>query len=104
VQRDQGLVGGDHVLAVGDGPQHQLSGRGIAADQFDDDVHLGIIDDGEGIVADAPDLIQPLDGGRVVTARRGMGDADLAPGAPGDLAGVAIEHGCGTAADGAEPQ
>jgi hypothetical protein len=46
----QRLVGGDHVLAVFDGLEHQLLGHAVAADQFDDDVDLGVGDDGEGVV------------------------------------------------------
>ena len=42
VHGQQRLVGGDHVLAVGDGLQHQLLGDAVAADQFDDDVDVGI--------------------------------------------------------------
>jgi hypothetical protein len=38
----QRLVGRDHVLAVGDGLQHQFLGDAVAADQLDDDVDLGI--------------------------------------------------------------
>ena len=38
VRREQGLVRGDHMLAVGDRLQHQLPGHAGAADQLDDDV------------------------------------------------------------------
>ncbi len=37
------------MLAVGDGLHHQRLGLVVAADQFDDDVDLGIVDDVEGI-------------------------------------------------------
>src|SRR5690606_37198326 len=47
---DQRLVGGDHVLAVLDGLEHQFEGQGIAADQLDDDIDLGVTDNGENIV------------------------------------------------------
>ena len=40
---DQGLVGRDHVLAVGDGLEHQVAGDVIAADQLHDDIDLGIV-------------------------------------------------------------
>jgi hypothetical protein len=44
----QRLVGGDHVLAVVDGLQNQRLGDITTADQFDDDVDLGVTDDGKG--------------------------------------------------------
>jgi hypothetical protein len=47
---EQGLVGGDHVLAVVDRLQHEDPGDVIAADQFDDDVDLGIADHRESVV------------------------------------------------------
>ena len=40
VHRQQRLVGGDHVLAGGDGLQHQLLRDAVAADQLDDDVDV----------------------------------------------------------------
>ena len=40
VRGQQRLVGGDHMLAVGDGLQHQLFRHAVAADQFDDDIHF----------------------------------------------------------------
>ncbi len=52
VQGDQRLVGGDHVLAVLDRLQHQLARRRVAADQFDDDVDIRIVDHRKGVVAD----------------------------------------------------
>ena len=42
VHGEQRLVGGDHVLAVGDGLQHQFLGDAVAADQLDDDVDLRV--------------------------------------------------------------
>ena len=104
VHRDQRLVGGDHVLAVGDGAQHQLARRRIAADELDDDVHVRIIDDGKGVVADAPDVVEPANALRVVLARGGMRNADAAPGTARDLRGVAGQDRDGAATDGAKPQ
>ncbi|MNM28756.1 hypothetical protein D3C81_392750 [compost metagenome] len=46
----QGLVGRDHVLAVGDRLHDQGFRQVVAANQFDDDVDLGIIDDDGGVV------------------------------------------------------
>ena len=48
----QGLVGRHHVLAVGDGLQHQGFRQVVAADQFDDDVDLGIVDDEHRVIDD----------------------------------------------------
>ena len=45
----QGLVGGYHVFASVNGAQHQLEGDAIAANQFDDDVNLGVGDDLLGV-------------------------------------------------------
>jgi hypothetical protein len=42
----QRLVGGDHVLAGGNGFHHQRAGDAVAADQLDDDVDVGVGDDG----------------------------------------------------------
>jgi hypothetical protein len=46
----QRLVGGDHMLAVGDGLHHHFLGHAIAADQFDDDIDFRVIDHGEGVI------------------------------------------------------
>jgi hypothetical protein len=45
VHGQQRLVGGDHVLAGGNGLQHQRLGDAVAADQLDDDVDVGVGDD-----------------------------------------------------------
>jgi hypothetical protein len=49
---EQRLVGGHHVLAVGDRLQDQLLGDAIAADQFDDDVDVRVADHRKGVVGD----------------------------------------------------
>ena len=43
VQRQQGLIRGDDVFAVGNRLQHQVLGNGVATDQFDDNVDLRVI-------------------------------------------------------------
>ena len=43
VQRHQGLVGGHHVLAVGQGPLDQTQGRLDAADELHDHRNLRIV-------------------------------------------------------------
>ena len=47
----QGLVGGDHVLALVDGLKDHRFGDPLAADGFHDDIHLGI-GDGRGRIRD----------------------------------------------------
>jgi hypothetical protein len=42
VNGDQRLVGGDHVLAVLDGLEHQFASDGVAADQLDDDLDFRV--------------------------------------------------------------
>ena len=84
--------------------QHQLPGRRVAADQLDDDLDLRVVHHREGVVADAPDLLEPGDAVGLVLARRGVGDLDAAPGAPRDLPGVAGEHRHRAAADGTQAQ
>ncbi len=103
VQRDQRLVGGDHMLAVGDRLQHQLARRRVTADQLDDDVDLGIVDHRERIIGDL-DLVQPSHLLRIVGPRRRMGDSDSAAGTAGDLRGVARQHVDRAAADRTQPQ
>ena len=39
------LVGGDHVLAGTQGAEHHVARGGGAADQLDDDIDLGVVDD-----------------------------------------------------------
>ena len=39
----QGLVGGDHVLAPGDGGQGEVPGRAQAADELHHDVDLRVV-------------------------------------------------------------
>ena len=101
VAGDQGLVGGHHVLAVGDGPEHQFKRRGVAADQLDDDLDLRVVHHREGVVADTPDLLDAGDAVALVIARGGVGDLDAAAGPPRDLPRIAGEHGHRAAADGA---
>ncbi len=43
VQRQQRLVGRDHVLAALDGRQGDPAGHVVAADQLHDDLHLGVV-------------------------------------------------------------
>ena len=99
VPSDQRLVGRDHVLAVLDRPEHQLERRRIAPDQLDDDLDLGILDDGEGVRADPPDRLEPLDLIRIIVPCRCMRDLDPATGATRDLRSIARQDRHSAAAD-----
>src|SRR6185503_1222639 len=97
------LVGGDHVLAGGDGFHHQLAGDAVAADQLDDDVDVGIGDDLAGVLDDLGGAAD--DGFRAGGVEvRHHGDFDAAAGAALDLGLVALEDVVDTAAYGAYAQ
>src|SRR5690606_23057872 len=97
---DQGLVGGDHVLAVFDGLHHQIAGGGGAAHQFHHDVHFRIVYHGENI---AGHFHTGSIHGRIVAAGTNMGNQDLAPGAAGNVVPVTVQHIECTAAHGTQP-
>jgi hypothetical protein len=104
VHGQQGLVGGDHVLAVVDGRHDQFPGHGIAADQLDDDVDIGVLDQSEGVVGhDARLAAGEFLRADQIAVRHG-GNADGAAGAAGDFFLVAGQDGPGTATDGADAQ
>ena len=101
---EQRLVGGDHVLAVGDRLQHQVLRDAGAADQLDHDVDVRGAHHFPGVGGQTcalpstrlPRLLHVLVG----DAR----DADGAAGAAPDLVGVAREHVPGAAADRADAE
>jgi hypothetical protein len=96
---DQRLVGGDHMLAVGDGFQHQLLGGGGAADQFDEHIHLGISRHIENILGDLN--LASVEGG-VFPPRRHLNNLDIRAGAGVDQRGVTGEYLEGATADGSK--
>ena len=103
VLREQRLVGGDDVLAVVDGLQHQLARVRLAADQLHDDVDVRARHDlararheFDAVQGDAALLLQ--------VARPGHLDHDVAPGAARDLLAVAPQHLDGAAADSPQAQ
>ncbi len=104
VLREQRLVGGDHVLAVGDRRQDELAGARLAADQLDDDVDVRMRDQLRGI----GHQLDALEAHRArlgeVARARGHRDHDLAAGAARDLLAVAAQHLDGAAAHGAQAQ
>jgi len=100
VHGDQRLVGGDHVLAVVDGLEHQLAGHGVAADQLDDDVDFRVAGHLEHVTGDGGTGGIAL---RVGVTRGNLRHFDAAPGTAGNLFGIALEHIEGTATDGSQP-
>jgi hypothetical protein len=98
VMGDQRLVGGDHVLAVGDGLAHQVAGQIGAADQLDDDLHLGVVDDLHG-VGGQPDTGGLANALTVQVTRRRVSDLDAAPCPARDFLRIAAQHVDGAAAD-----
>jgi hypothetical protein len=100
---EQRLVRRDHMLAVGDGLQHQFPGDAVAADQFDDDVDLGIADHGEGIVGHLRPACRHLPRQFKILVGD-LGDADWPSRTPRDLGFVAREYGESAATDGADAE
>src|SRR5690606_3552062 len=99
----QCLVGGDHVLAVLDGLEHQFAGHAIAADQLDDDVDVRIAHHRESVVGELHTATGHRAGMLEVLVRH-RGDADRPPGAPGDFFLVTFQNVEGAAADGTDAQ
>lgn len=99
----QGLVGGDHVLAVVDRLQNQRLGDITTADQFDDDVDLGVTDDGKRVVDHAAcspgTLPRPFQ-----IAVGDDTDLNRTTGATGDFFSVTLEYRVGAATDGADAE
>ncbi len=106
VHRQQRLVGRDHVLAVGDGAQHQFARQVIAADQLHHDVDLGRIHHRNRVVHHRHARAGFLhDGaGALDVAHRNQGDLDAAPGAAPDFFLVPLQNLERTATDGTEPE
>ena len=98
VHGQQRLVGGDHVLAVGDRLQHQRARLVVAADQFDDDVDFRIVDDVERVGDDLDFAAGALLGALEVAGRDGH-HFDAASGAAADFFLIAFEDVERSAAD-----
>src|SRR5690606_8517160 len=100
VHGDQRLVCGDHVLTVLDGLEHQLQRQGIATDQLDDNIDIGVADNGENVVGNG-------DATGVTTwvwlSSRDRHDFDTTPDATGNFLGIALQHIEGSATDGTQP-
>ena len=103
VRGQQRLVGGDDVLAVGDGLQHQLFRDRIAADQLDHDVDVRIRYNFIRIGGDSHPFPREL--ARLLQVAIGdHANDDAAAGAARDFFLVAFEHGKRAAADGADAE
>ena len=98
---EQRLVGGNDMLAVGDGLHDHFLGHAVAADQLDDDVDFRVIDQREGIISDASSAASDLLGQFHILVGH-CRNANRTTGATGDFFRVAIENGPGTTADGAD--
>ena len=96
----QGLVGGDDVLAGGDRLHHQRARNAGAADELDDDVDLGVGDHLARIGDDAHAVADERPG-RHHIASRDHRDFDAAPGPAANFFLVAAQHLERAAADGA---
>ena len=89
--RQQGLVGGDHRLAVGEGLGHQVVGGVDAAHELDDDVDGRVVDHRVRVVGevrrgevDGPGLGQVTD--------RDRADLERDPGPLGDLLAATVDQ------------
>jgi hypothetical protein len=105
VAREQRLVCGNHMLAVGNRLQDERPRRLDPADELNDDVDVGMREDRRRIARHAHtggashELARSL--------RRLVGDlrdADRPPGTPRDLLGVARKHGPRPEPDRADPE
>jgi hypothetical protein len=97
VQRDQGLVGGDHVLALLDRAQHQLRAGSVPPISSTTICTPGSSPRQNGSVGQAH-AIQSHSRARSDHGPRRWRPPDAAPGAPRDLVAVARQH-----VDGAAP-
>ena len=96
---NQRLVGGHHVLAVFDRLEHHILGQGVATNQFNDDVDLGIVDQLENVVGHRG---HAQVAGRVGVPGCNLGDLNAAPSTPGNFRRVALQNIEGATADGAQ--
>ncbi|MNS93113.1 hypothetical protein D3C72_1272690 [compost metagenome] len=100
VHGNQRLVGGDHVLAVFDGLEHQFAGHGVATDQLDDNVDFRVARNFEHISGNGGTGNLAV---RVLRAHGNLCHFNTAPGTAGDLLGVALKYIEGSATDGPQP-
>ena len=100
VRGQQGLIGGDDMLAIVDGLQYQLFRNRIAADQLDHDIDIRIRYNFIRIGRDSHPFPREL--ARLLQVAIGNHANDNAPAGPArDFFLVAFEHGIRTATDSA---
>src|SRR5690606_23812295 len=93
----------DDVLAALDRRQHQLARDAGSADQLDDDVDLGIVEDAARVVDDVDALAHPLAGAGDIEVGD-LNDLDRAAGTAPDLVLGAAQHVEGAAAHRADAE
>ena len=103
VHGQQGLVGGDHVLAGGNRLQHQRLGHAIAANQLDHDVDVRVGDDGTCVV-DHLNLRTHHALGALHIQIGHHGNLNAPASAAADFVLVALQYVEHAAADGADAQ
>jgi len=100
---EQRLVGRDHVLAGGDGFEHQRLGNAVAADQLNDDINVRVGDDGAGVAHHLHVRTHHAAGTDDIQVGH-HGDGNAPAGAALDLFLVAREHIEYAAANGADAE
>ena len=91
MHRQQGLVGRDHMLARGNGFEHQRLGNAVAANQLNDDVNLRVGNHRPGVAYHLHALPDQRLGPRHIQVSH-HGDLDAATGTPPDFLLVAAQH------------
>src|SRR5690606_23682808 len=86
-----------------DRTEHELARHAVAANEFDDDVHVRVGDHREGVVGDAHAVARHAAGVLDVLVGDDA-DADRPAGAPRDLFLVAAQHLESATADGADTE
>jgi hypothetical protein len=104
VHGQQRLVGGDHMLAGGDGLEHQRARDAVAADQLDHDVDRRLGDHRARIGHHPHALARRRARARSTSRSATIAISIAAPGAAPDLLAVALQHAEGAAADGADAE
>jgi hypothetical protein len=98
---EQRLVGGNDMLAIGDGLHDHFLGHAIAADQLDDDVDFRVIDQRKSVVGNSGSATGHQFGQLDIFVGHGS-NLDRTSGAAGNFLRVALENSPGTTADGAD--
>ena len=102
VQRDERLIGGDHVLSLVDSMQGQFAGDIGSAEKLHNDAHFPVVHHFHGLVGEL-DALQGADPRLVQIPNAGMHDLDCATRTARDFLAIAGQNVHGAAAHGAEP-